>query len=164
MVGLPALSFGLSFLAPATTFREIRINASPGVAWAVLIDVDSDPDGNPVLTIISGTPAEGETLAFTTKVDNGDMSFQPTVLATIPNQVLRWLGQLWFSRLADGEHSFILPAQDDGTHLVQEESFTGILAPPLPLFMDLGDTFELSNDAIRTRSEVAQPSNQWVPR
>ena len=58
--------------------------------------------------------------------------------------------------LADGEHSFTLTPDGESTVLTQEESFTGVLAPFLPLFMDLDTSFDRSNEAIKARAEERQ--------
>ncbi|MGP6173333.1 SRPBCC family protein [Corynebacterium sp. A21] len=151
---LPAASFGFSHFFPATTIREIEINASPEQVWEVLTDFESYPVWNPHIITISGTPEVGEKLDVEITAGGSTMRFNPTVLTAEPGIELRWLGQVLVPGLFDGEHSFTLtetPA--GGTRLVQSEKFTGILAPTAPLIMDLGASFEDANQALRDRAE-----------
>jgi hypothetical protein len=64
------------------------------------------------------------------EVDQG-MVFHPTVLTVHPNQELRWKGYVWTPGVFDGDHRFILEAQGEYTHVVQTETFSGILAGQL---------------------------------
>ena len=60
--------------------------------------------------------------------DRRGMTFKPTVLAATPNKELRWLGQLAFGGIADGEHFFVLDPNADGTtHLTHVERYSGVL-------------------------------------
>lgn len=43
VIALPALSFGLSQLLPATTTREITIDAQPDQVWEVLSNLEPFP-------------------------------------------------------------------------------------------------------------------------
>lgn len=156
LLALPALSYTASLASPTHTSRKITIDASPETVWSVLTDFSSYPSWNPVITQIGGTPEVGETLEFTTTQGGGEMDFRPTVLAADPGQELRWKGYFLMPGLADGEHSFTLTPDGESTVLTQEESFTGVLAPFLPLFMDLDTSFDRSNEAIKARAEERQ--------
>ena len=58
----------------------------------------------------------------------GGMKFKPLVLKYDEKKELRWLGILYFKGLFDGEHSFQILDNKNGTcTFLQEEKFNGIL-------------------------------------
>ena len=62
------------------------------------------------------------------KINAGGMKFKPEVLVYDSNQEIRWIGNFLFKGLFDGEHSFIIIDNEDGTTTFkQEEKFSGIL-------------------------------------
>mgnify|MGYP000844613082 FL=1 len=148
VIALPALSFGLSQLLPATTTREITIDAQPDQVWEVLSDLESFPQWHPTITSFSGEAVVGNTVAFTNEEGDSSISFTPTILAAEPARELRWLGHVAFLGLMDGNHSFVLEPAGESTKVTQSESITGILGMFAPLFMDLGASFEASNKAL----------------
>jgi hypothetical protein len=88
------------------------------------------------------------------------MQLRPTVLAAAPSEELRWLGQLGVPGLFDGEHRFrIEPLGTNRVRFVQEERFTGLLAPLVLRFIESGTRrgFEAMNQALKARAE--QPSS-----
>jgi hypothetical protein len=73
---------------------------------------------------------------------------------------LRWLGQLVVPGVFDGEHRFRLePLGPDRVRFVQEERFTGLLAPLILRFIERGTRqgFEAMNSALKLRAE--QPAS-----
>ncbi len=86
-----------------------------------------------------------------------DMTFKPTALAAIPGRELRWLGKLGVGGLFDGEHSFVLAPNPDGTtHLTHAERFSGILVALLKGTVKNSHAgFDAFNDAIKQRVETA---------
>ena len=88
------------------------------------------------------------------------MRMRPTVLAAKRPQELRWLGHLGVPGLFDGEHRFrIEPLGTDRVRFVQEERFSGLLAPLVLRFVERGTRqgFEAMNQALKARAE--QPSS-----
>jgi len=84
------------------------------------------------------------------------MQLRPTLLAAAPSQELRWLGQLGVPGLFDGEHRFrIEPLGTNRVRFVQEERFTGLLAPLVLRFIESGTRrgFEAMNQALKVRAE-----------
>jgi hypothetical protein len=68
---------------------------------------------------------------------------------------IRWLGRLWIPGLFDGEHSFSMIRNPDGSvTFVQAETFRGILVPLLKrsLEKDTKRGFEEMNRALKARS------------
>ncbi|BCB32027.1 hypothetical protein KaCgl_00010 [Corynebacterium glutamicum] len=147
VIALPALSFGLSQLLPATATREITIDAQLDQVWEVLSDLESFRSGIPPshLSVVKrcwehrGVYKRGG-------------GFVDKLYSDHPRggtrRELRWLGHVAFPGLMDGNHSFVLEPADENTKVTQSESFTGILGMFAPLFMDLGASFEASNKAL----------------
>lgn len=142
---------------------RVDIDASPEVVWAVLTDFAAYPEWNPFMDRVTGTPSVGETLVVHMKPNGGRaMTFKPTVLAATPGRELRWLGKLGVSGLLDGEHSFLLNANTDGTtRLTHGETFSGVLVALMK--RTLANTeggFTAFNEALKQRVENADPPTQ----
>jgi len=135
---------------------EIIINAAPDKVWAVLTDFESYPDWNPFIKSISGPKKSGETLAMTAQLPDGmSMNFKPLVLNFDENKEFRWIGVLLFKGLFDGEHYFILSANDDGTTtFVHGELFRGILVGLFSkMLLKTEQGFLLMNEAMKKKCE-----------
>lgn len=140
----------------ATVSTRIDINAGPQAVWDVLTDFPAYGEWNPFMDRIDGTPQVGARLVVHLAGRGGrGTTFRPTVLVATPGEELRWIGRLGPGRLFDGEHSFVLTTNADGTtRLTHAERFTGIL---VALFR--GATakshggFEAFNEALRRRVE-----------
>jgi hypothetical protein len=153
----------------ATELRsEIEIDASPDRVWSVLTDFPAYPDWNPFIRHISGTPVEGTRLEAHLQPPGGrGMTFRPAVLAVDPGRELRWLGHFGVPGLFDGEHRFqIEPVGQDRVRFVQEERFSGVLAP-LFLRMIGSSTlqgFAAMNDALKSRAEQTPSEGETEKR
>lgn len=137
---------------PYSIETSTTIDASPHEVWAVLTDFEEYGDWNPTLTGMRGELREGETLTFS----NDGMDFAPTVLEVVPDRLLRWEGHVGVVGIFDGEHSFTLEEQDDGsTKFTQSELFRGVAV----LFMtdmlrdETAPSFHAMNAALRERVE-----------
>ncbi|MGA4727309.1 SRPBCC family protein [Micromonospora taraxaci] len=141
-----------------TISTTIDIAASPQAVWEVLTDFAAYPDWNPFMRRIEGVPRVGSKLVVHLSPPGGrGMTFKPTVLAANPGQELRWLGKLGVGGLFDGEHSFVLTANADGTtHLVHGERFSGLLVALLKgTLKNTHAGFGAFNDALKQRVESA---------
>jgi len=140
---------------------EIAIQAGPERVWEVLTDFASYPDWNPFIPRISGPVEAGARLdARLQPPSGGGMRFQPRILEAGPGKTLRWLGHLGVPGLFDGEHGFrIEPRGAACVRLIQEERFSGLLAPIVFRMIERGtrEGFEAMNLALKTRAE--QPSS-----
>jgi len=83
---------------------SITIEASPQQVWQQLMDFESYTEWNPFITEIEGIAAKGKQLS----INAGGMKFKPTVLVHEENREFKWLGNLLFKGLFDGEHRFLL--------------------------------------------------------
>jgi hypothetical protein len=141
---------------------EIDIPAPPDAVWAHLIDLPAYADWNPFITSAAGTVAEGERLTLRMQPPGGRaMTFRPTITRAEPGAVLEWLGRLGMPGVFDGRHRFELTATPSGTHLVQGETFTGVLVRPLRRSLDGGTRagFEAMNEALRRRVREDRPGS-----
>ena len=88
------------------------------------------------------------------------MTFKPTVLTANPGRELRWLGVLGVRGVFDGEHSFVLSANADGsTRLTHGEIFSGVLVALMKRTIDnTQDGFTAFNQALKLRVENVQHS------
>jgi hypothetical protein len=140
-----------------TVSTTIDIDAGPRTVWDVLVDFPAYPEWNPFIDRIEGTAEVGSRLTVHLVGRGGrGTTFRPTVLVATPGEELRWLGRLWPGRLFDGEHSFVLTANPDGTtRLTHGERFSGIL---VALFTgaaaDSHAGFEAFNEALKRRVET----------
>ncbi|MFI7700141.1 SRPBCC family protein [Nonomuraea sp. NPDC049480] len=134
----------------------IDIQASPEKVWAVLADFAGYAAWNPFIREGSGEAVVGGKLNLRMFPENGrPITFKPEVLAAEPGKSLRWVGHLIVPGLFDGTHEFTLTATPDGgTHLVQSESFTGLLVPFLGKMIEgTRRNFDNFNAALKKRVE-----------
>ena len=138
---------------------EIDIQDEPERVWEMLTDFASYPEWNPFIRRIAGPVAVGARLEALLQPPGGrGMLFRPTILAAEPGRELRWLGRLGVPGVFDGEHAFrIEPLARGRVRFVQEERFSGVLAPLLLRFLERGTRqgFEAMNRALRDRVEAA---------
>ena len=141
----------------AVISTHIDIDAHPDAVWNVLTDFAAYGDWNPFMDRIEGKAEAGTKLVVHLNPNGGrGMTFKPTVLAAVPGRELRWLGKLGFGGLFDGEHSFVLTRNADGsTRMTHEESFSGILVTLLKGTMKNSHAgFEAFNTALKQRVET----------
>lgn len=145
-----------------TLHTEIEIAATPERVWSVLTDFASFPDWNPFIPRLDGEAAVGARLDTDLRPPGGrGMRFRPTVLAATPGRELRWLGHAGPPGLFDGEHAFrIEPLGPERVRFVQEERFSGLLAPLVLRFAEAGTRagFEAMNRALKVRAEASVQS------
>jgi hypothetical protein len=137
---------------------EIDIEAPPERVWAHLVDLAAYADWNPFITSAEGSAEVGHTLSLRMEPPGGrGITIRPRVTAVSAGTALEWLGHLGVPGVFDGRHRFELAAAGSGTHLVQSESFRGVLVRPLRRSLD-GSTragFEAMNAALRQRVREA---------
>ena len=136
---------------------EIRINASPQKIWAVLTDFQKYPEWNPFIKTISGEVSVGDRIKVKIEPPGSSaMTFKPEILVFEPNKELRWLGNLLFPGLFDGEHKLELIDNQDGTAIFrQSETFRGILVPLFKKMLDntTMNGFNLMNQKLKELAE-----------
>ena len=142
----------------ASISTTIDIDADPQAVWAVLTDFAAYRDWNPFMDRIEGAVHVGAKLVVHMTPPGGrGMTFKPTVVAAVPGKELRWLGKLGFGGLFDGEHSFVLTSNPDGTtRLDHSEQFSGVLVGLLKGTLKNSHAgFRAFNSALKERVETA---------
>ena len=132
----------------------IEIAAAPKQVWAVLADLASYPEWNPVFREVSGQLAPGNRITIkSTQPETGHtMTVKVKVLTAEPATELRWVSSV--IGLMTGEHSFILSPTSGGTQLVQTHTYRGLFTRfPLKTISRIQASFEATNQAIKQRAE-----------
>lgn len=102
---------------------SIIINTTPDRVWQVLTDFSSYHLWNQFVKSVTGKVAEGKQI----DVQVDDMKFTPIVQSFETNKAFVWQGKLWVRGLFDGEHSFKLQDNKDGTTtFIHSENFKGL--------------------------------------
>ena len=131
-----------------------EIAASPQQVWAVLTDLASYPEWNPLFREASGQLTAGArvTLKSVHPASGRLMTVKVKVLAAEPATELRWASSL--PGIITGEHSFTLTAAGNGTRLVQTETYRGLLARMSAKTLSATQAaFQALNQAIKQRAE-----------
>jgi hypothetical protein len=149
------VNFGSAPLYTLSTSIEIAADA-PAV-WNILKDFEKYGEWNPFIRSIDGGKTIGSRLnVFLQPSGTKGMRFRPKLLEFSKEKGIRWIGRLWIPGLFDGEHSFSITKNPDGTvKFTQEETFRGVLVPLLRkgLEKDTKRGFEEMNRALKARSE-----------
>lgn len=136
---------------------EIKIKAKPAQVWAALTDFSSYPEWNPFIKSLTGDVKVGSTImARLEPPKSSGMTFKPKVLVFEVNKKFVWMGHLFIKGLFDGEHSFELIDNLDGTTtFIQSEKFEGMLIPLFKKMLNVNtkEGFELMNSALKERVE-----------
>jgi hypothetical protein len=130
-----------------------RIDASPELVWALLVDVGSWRDWDSGVDRVDGRVALGEKLTLYATMIR-DRPFTVTVTEIRPHEAMRWRGGLPLG-LAVIERTYHLDAQEDGgTVLTVREDHTGpfaaLLARSTP---DLNPSFRQFCEGLKARAE-----------
>ncbi len=151
MISCPCIQNSM-LMAKKAIKTSINISATPEMVWGVLTDFESYGEWNPFLKSISGEIREGNKI----QVNAGGMKFSPEVLVFKENTEFRWIGKLLFKGIFDGEHSFEIIDNKDGTVTFKhEEEFNGILVGMFSKKLDTETRsgFEQMNLKLKERAE-----------
>jgi hypothetical protein len=133
----------------------IDIGATPEQVWAILTDLGSYHEWNPLFVEATGNVAVGQRITLRSKHPaNGRlMTVKPKITAAVPGTQLAWTSSL--PGIIGGEHSFTLAAMDGGTRVVQSEIFRGLLARfSGKTFANAEASFRGLNEALKQRAEA----------
>jgi hypothetical protein len=135
-----------------------QIAATPQQVWAVLADLASYPQWNPLFRQASGQLTAGSrvTLKAVHPASGRVMTVKVKVLAAEPGTELRWVSSL--PGVITGEHRFTLTPANGGTRLVQAETYRGLLARMSASTVTRTQaSFQALNEAIKQRAENDPP-------
>lgn len=137
-----------------TMSATIDIGAPPMQVWAVLADLSSYHEWNPLFVAAAGDVAVGQRITLRSKHPaNGRlMTVRPTITAAQPGTELRWTSSM--PGIISGEHTFTLTPAGGGTRVVQSETFRGLLARfSGKTFTNAEASFQALNKALKERAE-----------
>jgi hypothetical protein len=147
---------GVSFVRVHT---EIGIDASPETVWAVISDFERYPEWNPLMVKVSGRPAEGERMEWTSVIENAARDYNAAIDRAVPNRELAWTGPV--STLARslfwGHHQLIIEPQPAGSvRFVNTEGFGGIATLVVRGFLrnQVRRAYDAHNSALKSRAEA----------
>ncbi|KUN55488.1 hypothetical protein AQJ46_49555 [Streptomyces canus] len=129
----------------------IDIDATPEEVWNVLTDFATYGEWSK-FTAAEGTAQVGSKLTM----HMPGMTFRPTVTVATPGRELRWVGTLGTKRLFQGQHSFVLAPNHDGTtRLTNREEFSGALTTLTRRFLKTPehDGYAAFNQGLKQRVE-----------
>ena len=138
-----------------TMSATIQIAAPPMDVWAVLADLSSYRDWNPLFREASGQVAAGNRIRLrSVHPANGRlMTVKPKITLAVPGAELRWTASL--PGIMSGEHSFVLAEADGGTRLTQSETFGGLLTTFSGKTLARAEaSFRELNEALKKRAEA----------
>ena len=138
-----------------TMSATIQIAAPPMDVWAVLTDLSSYRDWNPLFREASGQVAAGNRIRLrSVHPANGRlMTVKPKITLAAPGAELRWTASL--PGIMSGEHSFVLAEADGGTRLTQSETFRGLLTAFSGKTLARAEaSFRELNEALKKRAEA----------
>jgi hypothetical protein len=133
----------------------IDIGAPPMEVWAILTDLGSYHEWNPLFVEAAGSVAVGQRITLRSKHPaNGRLiTVKPKITAARPGTELRWTSSL--PGIISGEHAFTLTPAGNGTRVVQSETFQGLLARfPGKTFTSAEASFQVLNQALKERAEA----------
>lgn len=139
-------------MAKKSIQTSIDIQASPAKVWQILTDFDKYPEWNPFLKFIKGDVQKGKII----HINANGTQFKPIVLAFEKEKELRWIGKLLFKGLFDGEHSFVIEDQKNGSVTFHHrEKFNGILVGLMAksLDTDITHAFHQMNQKLKEMAE-----------
>jgi hypothetical protein len=110
---------------------EIQISTKPERVWNILMDLQGWPAWNPIVTKIEGTREIGAELAITMcdEKGNGGMRYKSIITALDEKKRFGFVGVMMSKFMFSAERIIELEELSGGTRLVQQEIYTGILAP-----------------------------------
>ena len=149
---------------PYEVSTSIEIAATPENVWAVLADLASYPQWNPVFRSVTGPLAAGSKLTIRTSVPATDhpMTARVKVLTVEPGTELRWASKLLGITIS--KRRFLLSPSGGGTLLVQDSTYRGLGGTRrgyrggriVNVIASIQGTFEAINEAIKQQAEARQ--------
>jgi hypothetical protein len=134
----------------------VDIDRPPQEVWPTLTDFASYPRWNPFIVEADGTASVGARLTLRMQpIGARAVTLTPIVEQVVNERRLQWVGRLAIPGLLTARHTFTLEPREGGSRLVQEETFTGLLAPLIGRSLDRHTlpAFAAMNAALREEVE-----------
>lgn len=143
---------------------EILINSTPQKVWNVLLDFNNYPSWNPFMQSVRGRFKLGKKIKVRLKFpgSNSGIWIRPKINVLKVQKELRWMGRLFIPGLFDGEHSFeLIPNENGTTTFRQSERFKGLLVPFFRNILDVSTAsgFQQMNEKLKERVEQVTNKN-----
>lgn len=143
---------------------EILINSTPQKVWSILLDFNNYPSWNPFIQAVRGRFQLGKKIKVRLKFpgNNSGIWIKPKINVLEVHKELSWMGHLMFPGLFDGEHTFeLIPNENGTTTFRQSERFHGILVPFFRQMLDISTTngFRQMNEKLKERVEKINDKN-----
>ena len=140
-------------------YSEIKINASASKIWGIFTNFGQYPQWNPFIKSLQTNGdmvIGGRICVFLQPAGAKGMQFKPKVLVFDGNKEFRWIGNLLIPGLFDGEHTFKITENPDGScTFMQYERFGGILIPFFKKMLEV-DTQEGFNQMNRALKQLCE--------
>lgn len=108
--------------APAVSYGEIQVDASPEIVWAVLTDIERWPSWNPDVKSASPAGPLAKGTQFRWKAGPGTIT--STLQFVEPPHLIAWTGKTFGIKAV---HVHRLEPQGDATIVKSEESWDGLV-------------------------------------
>lgn len=153
-----SITKGLVISKGKLIYSEITITASPEKVWQEFVNFENYSKWNPFIKSLKGTPAQGNKIEVVLQPPGKKgMLFKPKILVFEPLHQFRWIGKLFIGGVFDGEHTFLIKDNKDGTTtFIQFERFKGLLIPFMRKMLDVNtlNGFNQMNEALKARCEL----------
>lgn len=137
---------------------EIDIEASPEEVWAVLSDINSWHQWNPIINNSSGDASLGSTLAITmagAKEYQKGPEYNPVITLLQKPNYFQWRAVMMTGFIMTNDKIVEVEAMPSGTRLVHKETFKGMAVPMLRSTFDRNVPTMLNamNEALKKKVE-----------
>ncbi len=138
--------------APVTARRDVLVHAPPDRVWAVLTDFARWPEWNPDVREVRVDGPLTTGTVFRWKA--GPSQIRSRLEEVLPPERITWTGSTMGIRAV---HVHVLTPEGDGTRVISEESWSGLLTRLFAGRMrsTLGDSLESGLAALKAQSEVS---------
>jgi len=110
---------------------EIEIEASPEKVWGILVNIDNWNTWNPIINQASGIASVGSELTITMRGEKGEdgPKYMPVVTSFQEPKSFEWRAKMMSDFMFTNGRVFKLEKTNNGTRLVNKETFKGMLVP-----------------------------------
>jgi hypothetical protein len=150
----PIAFLGLLLVTGCTSLQtSIVIDAPASEVRAVLLDFGDYPKWNPFIVRVDGAVAEGSKVRVTVKPVGKKVLSGDTVVTSLTDTRLAWVGSLAIPGIFRGVHEFVIDEQGSNrTKFYQNERMSGIIIPFIDIKPEAAGFVQM-NEALKKRAE-----------